>query len=100
MTASPRGLLDTSVLVASETGRSLDLDALPEEVCMSVITVAELHAGVLAASDTVTRARRLATLDSVAGLDASPIDGAAAGHWARLRVRLAEQGRRIRVSDL
>lgn len=100
MTSPPRGLLDTSVLIASETPRALDLDALPDEVFISVITVAELQAGVLAASDTATRARRLTTLDSVASLEALPIDVAAAGHWARLRVRLSEEGRRVNVNDL
>jgi len=100
MTAVPRGLLDTSVLIASETGRLLDTNALPDEIFISVVTIAELQAGVLAAADTPTRARRLATLDSVAGLEALPIDVVAAGHWATLRVRLAEEGRRIRVNDL
>jgi predicted nucleic acid-binding protein len=100
MTAAPRGLLDTSVLIASETGRLLDTNALPDEIFISVVTIAELQAGVLAAADTATRARRLATLDSVAGLEALPIDVVAAGHWATLRVRLAEEGRRINVNDL
>ena len=100
MTAPSRGLLDTSVLIATETGRPLDTNALPDEVFISVVTIAELQAGVLAAADTATRARRLATLDSVAGLEALPIDIIAARHWATLRVRLAEQGRRINVNDL
>jgi len=100
MTAASRGLLDTSVLIASETGRLLDTNALPDEIFISVVTIAELQAGVLAAADTATRARRLATLDSVAGLEALPIDAVAAGHWATLRVRLAEEGRRINVNDL
>lgn len=100
MTAPSRGLLDTSVFIASETGRPLDTSALPDEVFISVVTIAELQAGVLAAPDTATRARRLATLDSVAGIEALPIDVVAAGHWATMRVRLAEEGRRINVNDL
>lgn len=100
MTAASRGLLDTSVLIASESGRPMDASALPDEVFISVVTIAELQAGVLAAADTATRARRLATLDSVAGLEALPIDVVAAGHWATLRVRLAEEGFRINVNDL
>jgi len=100
MTAPSRGLLDTSVLIGSETGRLPDTDALPDEVFISVVTIAELQAGVLAAADTATRARRLATLDSVSGLGALPIDVVAAGHWATMRVRLAEEGRRINVNDL
>ena len=100
MSAPSRGLLDTSVLIATEAGRLLDTDALPDELYISVVTIAELQAGVLAAVDTATRARRLATLDSVAGLEALPIDVVAAGHWATLRVRLAEEGRRVNVNDL
>ena len=94
------GLLDTSVLIASETGRALDETALPEQVAVSVITIAELHAGVHAARDADTRARRMATLESVAGLEPLPVDAAAAKEWARLRFRLAETGRRINVNDL
>ena len=100
MTAASRGLLDTSVLIATEAGRPLDTKALPDEVFISVVTMAELQAGVLAATDTATRARRLATLDSVAGLEPLPIDVVAAGHWATMGVRLAEEGRRINVNDL
>lgn len=100
MTAPSKGLLDTSVLIASETGRPLEVDKLPEEVFSSVVTITELQAGVLAAPDTATRARRLATLDAVAGLEALPIDIIAARHWATLRVRLAEEGRWINVNDL
>jgi predicted nucleic acid-binding protein len=100
MTVPSRGLLDTSVLIANETGRPLDTSALPDEVFISVITLAELQAGVLAATDTATRARRLATLDSVGMIEALPIDVVAAGHWATFRVRLAEEGRRINVNDL
>jgi predicted nucleic acid-binding protein len=94
------GLLDTSVLIASESGRPLDFDKLPDEAFVSVITIAELKAGVLAAPDTVTRARRLATLDSLANLEPLTVDSAAAAHWATMRVRLAETKRRIGVNDL
>ncbi len=93
-------LLDTSVLIATETGRPLDPTDLPDELYVCVITLAELRVGVLAATDTATRARRLATLESVAHLDALPVDATAAGHWADLRVRLAEAGQRANVNDL
>jgi predicted nucleic acid-binding protein len=95
-----RGLLDTTVFIARESGRPIDAQRLPDESAVSVITIAELHAGVLAAADSETRARRLATLESVADLDALPVDAAAARIWARMRVRLAETGRRVRVNDL
>lgn len=95
-----QGLLDTSVLIANESGRLVDTASLPDEAFISVITIAELHAGVLAARDTRTRAVRLATLESVAALEPLPVDTAAATQWATLRVRLAEEGRRAKVNDL
>jgi predicted nucleic acid-binding protein len=95
-----RGLLDTSVFIASETGRGLDVARMPAEVAASVITLAELQAGVLAARDVATRARRLATLDTLVDLEVLPVDEGAARAWARLRLHLAEQGRRINVNDL
>jgi predicted nucleic acid-binding protein len=95
-----RALLDTSVLIAQETGRLLDAAALPDATAVSVVTLAELHAGVLAATDTATRARRLSTLDAVSAVEALPVTAEAARHWARLRVRLAEEGRSAKVNDL
>lgn len=100
MTAPTRGLLDTSVFIADEAGRPLDEDSLPDESALSVITFAELHAGVLAAGDTETRARRLTTVDSVADMHILEIDEAAARTWARMRVHLAESSRRVNVNDL
>ncbi len=95
-----RGLLDTSVFIASETGRPLDDTLLPSESWVSVITLAELRAGVLAARDTEIRARRLATLEAATGIAALSVDETAAAHWARLRYRLHEAGRRANVNDL
>jgi len=95
-----RGLLDTSVLIASESGRTLRTDLLPDDSVICVVTLAELHAGVLAARDTPTRARRLATLEAVSAFSALPIDSEVAAAWALLRVRLAEAGRRMNVNDL
>jgi predicted nucleic acid-binding protein len=94
------GLLDTSVLIASESGRRLDISSLPEQTAVSVVTVAELHAGVLAAGDTATRARRLSTLEAASAVEALPITTEAARRWAELRVRLADQGRCAKVNDL
>ena len=94
------GVLDTSVFIANETGRPLDESAMPEEVATTVITLAELNAGVLAAGSAEIRARRLATLDAVADMVALPVDEDAARVWARLRVHLAETGRRMGVNDL
>jgi predicted nucleic acid-binding protein len=98
--APQRGLLDTSIFIASETGRPLDGDALPQEAAISPVTVAELHAGVLAAEDLDVRARRLATLESIADIEQIPIDDAVARSWALLRVHLAKSKRRLNVNDL
>lgn len=94
------GLLDTSVFIANETGRQLDETRIPDQVATSVITIAELNAGVLAAVTSDVRAQRLATLDSVADLEALPVDEDAARMWARLRIHLAETGQRVRINDL
>ena len=99
MTERP-GLLDTSVLIARESGRTVQTDLLPQQTAVSVVTLAELHAGVLAALDTTTRARRMATLDALSIVEALPVTAEAARHWAVLRVRLAEEGRTAKVNDL
>ncbi len=93
-------LLDTSVFIATESGRPLDATTMPAEVAVSVITIAELLAGVHAARDTETRATRLATLESISSLVPLPVTEAAAREWARMRSRLAEANRRVNVNDL
>lgn len=95
-----RGLLDTSVLIAAESGRSLHEELLPDESAVSVVTLAELHVGVLAATDVDTRVRRLATIDAVSDVEVVGVDEAAALVWASMRVQLAEAGRRANVNDL
>jgi predicted nucleic acid-binding protein len=99
-TASTRALIDTSVFIAMESGRRLDIDSLPEGSTASVVTLAELTAGVLAAGDTATLSRRLATVTQLKSLELLPVTDAVAGHWARLRVLVAEQHRRVNVNDL
>ncbi|MDG5481319.1 type II toxin-antitoxin system VapC family toxin [Mycolicibacterium gadium] len=94
------GILDTSVFIADESGRPLETSLLPEELATTVVTLAELNAGVLAARTSEIRARRLRTLDAVADMTALPVDEEAAQMWALLRVHLAEAGRRVRVNDL
>lgn len=93
------GIADTSVFIARESGRLLDVQALPDALAVSVITVAELRAGVLAAADLATRDRRLATLQQALDLDPLPIDDEVAQAWARLRIELRDSGRRMKVND-
>jgi predicted nucleic acid-binding protein len=92
-------LLDTSVFIARESGRPLDAAALPDQVAVSVITVAELRAGVLAATSLDVRDRRLATLTAALSLDPLPIDDGVAQRWARLRVALRDGGLRMGIND-
>ena len=94
-----RGLADTSVFIARESGRPIDLAALPDELAVSVITIGELRAGVLAAATVAVRDRRLATLTAALQLDPVPVDEAVAAEWARLRVLLRDSARRMPVND-
>jgi len=93
------GIADTSIFIARESGRPIDAAALPDRIGISVITIGELRAGVLAAPDVGTRDRRLSTLTAALALDPLPIDTRVAEAWARLRVTLREAGARIPVND-
>ena len=93
------GLADTSIFIAREAGRPIDITALPDRIAISVITIGELRAGVLAADDVATRDRRLGTLTAALALEPLPIDGPVAEAWARLRVLLRDAGKRMRVND-
>lgn len=92
-------ILDTSIFVAVEQGRPLRR-ALPDEVSVSVVTLAELELGVLVARDPDARAQRLATLTRVreetAGL---PADHRVASAYARLAAAELAAGRKPRVHD-
>lgn len=94
-----RGLADTSLFIAGESGRRLDVSLLPDEIAVSVVTVGELRAGVLGATDVETRDRRLATLGRALALQPVPIDQSVAEAWARLRVLLRDSGRRMPVNN-
>jgi predicted nucleic acid-binding protein len=94
------GVLDTSVFIAQVSGRRLNASRVPDELATTVVTVAELNLGVLAAASADVRAQRLATLDAIADIVAFPADDDAARMWARLRIHLAEKGRRVRINDL
>lgn len=94
-----RGLADTTVFIARQSGRPLQRSALPDEIAVSVITIGELRAGVLGATDVVTRDRRLATLTQALALAPVAIDDAVAQAWATLRVLLRDSGQRMPVND-
>lgn len=92
-------ILDTSVFIAVEQDRGLGRP-LPDQIGVSVITLAELELGVLVASDSETRAVRLATLtrlrEQTAGI---PVDDRIASAYTRLAARQLADGRRPRVHD-
>lgn len=94
-----RLVLDTSVFIARESGRPLG--DLPEgvELAISVVTLAELRAGVLTAADEV-RATRLATYDAAAAFGALPIDRPVADRYAELAAAAVSAGRKPRAQDL
>lgn len=94
------GLVDTSVWVSAELGRGLDVARLPELARVSVVTLAELEAGVLASGDPLIMSARLRTLEVARSSDPLPIDAAVAREWALLRVQVARSARRVNVNDL
>lgn len=94
-----RGLVDTSVFIARESGRSIDVDALPDELAVSIITIGELRAGVLSAAALEVRNRRLGTLTNALLLEPVPVDDLVATEWAHLRVLLRDTGQRMPVND-
>jgi predicted nucleic acid-binding protein len=100
VTAPARGVVDTSVYIAGETGRPIDVDRMPDSTYTSVVTLAELRSGLLNAGDEVTRRRRRATLDAALGSTVLDIDPAVAEAWADMRMHLATTGRRVRINDL
>jgi hypothetical protein len=97
---APRGLLDTTVFIAAESGRPLRAEALPERTAISIVTRAELRAGVLAAEDIETRDRRLATLEAVARIAVLPIGDGVDRAWAQMRAYLAASGRSVNANDV
>ena len=89
-----RGLLDTSVVIDLE---QIPVAALPAEVAVSSITLAELAAGPHATSDPEERARRQERLQRVeATFDPLPFDAAAARAYGLLYAAVVSAGRKAR----
>ena len=86
-----RGVLDTSVLIAA------GVEPLPGELAISVISLAELHYGVLVAKSEDIRAVRLARpVGLQKRFDPLPVDEAVADSYGRLAARVVNQGRQPR----
>ena len=93
-----RGLLDTSVFIGQEQER--DLASLPSEAAISVMTLAELHVGVLLAADPRIRAQRLRTLARVERtFDPIPVESPVARSFAEIVADARRKRRHPRVVD-
>ncbi len=94
-----RALLDTSFFVATESGRPLGNMEAVTETEVSVVTLAELIAGVLMADDD-DRSARVATLSAVeSAWDPLQIDAEVARQFARIVAALRAGGRRVPILD-
>jgi hypothetical protein len=89
---SRRAIADTSLFIARETGRPLDPYEEDLEIAVSIVTIAELEMGVLAATALRIRAARLQTLRDAEQLTALPVDRAVASAFATLAVEMRAAG--------
>lgn len=88
------------MFIAIEQGRPLRHEAIPDTGAISIVTRAELRAGILGAKDIATRDRRLGTLDAVANIVVLPVDEQVARAWALMRAYLAAVERRVNINDM
>ena len=85
-----RALLDTSVLIGSQSPGDL-------EGAISAASLAELHLGVLVAQDADERGRRGLRLGVIeATFDPLPLDAPVAREWGRLAATVTARGGRPR----
>ncbi len=93
-TRTPRGILDTSVVIDLET---LDAKSFPVEVAITALTMAELAAGPHAATNTAERARRQDRLQRTeAAFAPLPFDAEATRAYGRIYAAVAAAGRKAR----
>jgi len=95
------GLLDTSIVI--DWHDPVVVAALPDEVAVSAITVAELAAGPLLAATPLEAAKRQARLQEVESrLEPIPFDGAAARSYGLIVAAIVREGAkpRSRLADL
>lgn len=89
-----RGILDTSVVIDLDEIESI---ALPVEVAVTALTMAELAAGPHAATDANERARRQDRLQRTeAAFDPLPFDSEAARAYGRVYAAVVSAGRKAR----
>jgi toxin FitB len=91
-------LLDTSVVIASDKRGEM---SLPASAAISVITLGELRAGILRATDDRVRAGRARRLAAVrAAFAALPVDEDVAERYGDTLAAARELGRTAKASDL
>ena len=89
-----RGLIDTSVLIDLP---DVDAEALPAEIAISVITLAELAAGPHATTEPGERAKRQDRLQRAeATFEPLPLDAEAARAYGRVYAAVVASGRTAR----
>lgn len=89
-----RAILDTSVVIAQAVPRHV-------EAAISVVSITELHFGVLVATDDAERARRVERLAVIeSAFDPLPVTAEIARIWGRLAARIAATGRNPRRRHL
>ena len=89
-----RGLVDTSVVIDLER---IAASALPQEMAVAAVSLAELAAGPHATADPTERARRQDRLQRTeATFDAIPFDAAAARAYGRLYAEVTAGGGKAR----
>jgi predicted nucleic acid-binding protein len=90
----PRGIIDTSIVIDLE---HVSAQALPRELAVSAVTLAELAAGPHATSDTQERARRQDRLQRAeATFEPLPVDANVARAYGRIYAGVAAAGRKAR----
>jgi predicted nucleic acid-binding protein len=91
-------LLDTSILIAPDPAT---LANLPGSAAISVITLGELHAGVLLARDkNVEEARRARLLAVKSAFAPLPVDEAVAEHYGKVLAIARRERRTVKATDL
>ena len=94
--SAPRGVLDTSVVIALPAIN--DPGQLPDEPCVTAVTIAELSVGPLVARSDVERANRQAVLQqAMSDFEPLPFDAAAAAAFGRVAAALRASGRKRRA---
>jgi toxin FitB len=90
-----RAILDTSVVIAA------DIAPLEGELAISAITLAELHFGILVATQRKVRAERLRRLLVLQRtFDALPVDDAVAASYGQVAAAVVDAGRQPRARSM